>query len=81
MIFLSETMEEFDQEPAQKKATNFAKYTGMAFQMLATIGVITFIGYKIDESRASDQMIFTAVFGLLSVLIALYQVVKTVKKG
>jgi ATP synthase protein I len=31
-----------------KNTTNFIKYSGMGFQMLATIGIFAFAGYKID---------------------------------
>jgi len=63
-------------EPKEKKSTNFVKYTGMGFQMLATIGVFAFAGYKIDQYRNSAQMIFTALLGLLGVIISLYQVIR-----
>ena len=36
-----------------KETNNFARYSGIAFQMLATIGLFTFIGYKIDEYKGS----------------------------
>ncbi|MBY0543324.1 MAG: AtpZ/AtpI family protein [Sphingobacteriaceae bacterium] len=63
-----------------KEASNFAKYTGVAFQMLATIGLMAFIGYKIDENRGSKQQIFTAIFGLIGVIVSLVQVVRSLNK-
>lgn len=48
----------------------------MGFQMLATIGVFAFAGYKIDQYRNNDKMIFTALLGLLGVIISLYQVIR-----
>ena len=65
----------------KKQATNFAKYTGIAFQMLATIGVLSFIGYKIDEHRESSKLIFTAILGLIGVVFSLYQVVRSLKNN
>ena len=67
-----------DKQP-KNQATNFAKYTGIAFQMLATIGLLSFIGYKIDEHRESAKMIFTAIFGIIGVVISLIQVVRSLK--
>lgn len=64
-----------------KEASNFAKYTGVAFQMLAIIGIMTFIGYQIDENRESKQQIFTAIFGLIGVVISLIQVVRSLTKN
>lgn len=59
-----------------KKATNFIKYTGIGFQMLATIVVFAFAGYKIDTYRNSEKLIFTALLGLCGVVISLYQVIR-----
>lgn len=64
-----------------KEASNFAKYTGVAFQMLAIIGIMTFIGYKIDENRQSKQQIFTAIFGLIGVVVSLVQVVRSLNRN
>jgi F0F1-type ATP synthase assembly protein I len=63
-----------------KKTANWAKYSAIGFQMFATIGVITFIGYKIDEYKKSETYLITAFFGLAGVGIALYQVIKQVTK-
>ncbi|RZL45132.1 MAG: AtpZ/AtpI family protein [Pedobacter sp.] len=68
-----------DDQP-KKQATNFAKYTGIAFQMLATIGLFTFIGYKIDEHKESGKLIFTAILGLVGVIISLIAVVRSLSK-
>jgi len=59
-----------------KKTTNFIKYSGMGFQMLATIGVFAFAGYKIDEYRNSHSAIFTAILGVIGVIVSLFQVVR-----
>ena len=59
-----------------KKATNFVKYTGIGFQMLATIGIFAFAGYKIDNYRNSEKLIFTALLGLSGVIISLYQIIR-----
>ncbi|MCX2478814.1 AtpZ/AtpI family protein [Pedobacter sp. MC2016-15] len=59
-----------------KNTTNFVKYTGMGFQMLAVIGLFAFAGYKIDTYRNSDKFIFMAILGLIGVIISLYQVVR-----
>ncbi|MES2417193.1 MAG: AtpZ/AtpI family protein [Bacteroidota bacterium] len=63
-----------------KQANNFAKYTGVAFQMFATIGLFTFIGYKIDSYRTHKQPIYTAILGLLGVIVSLYMVVRSLTK-
>lgn len=60
----------------QKNTASFVKYSGMGFQMLATIGLFAFAGYKIDASRNPDKLLFTAILGLIGVIASLYQVVR-----
>ena len=67
-------------EEKNKLASSYIKYSSIAFQMLATIGIMTFIGYKIDSYRESNQPIFTALFGLLGVVISLVQIIRSLKK-
>ena len=68
-----------EKDDTGKQANNFAKYTGIAFQMLATIGLFSFIGYKIDEHRESSKLIFTAILGIIGVIISLVQVIRSLK--
>lgn len=74
-------MNNTERNPNKKLATNFAKYTGIAFQMLATIGLFCFIGYKIDQNRDNSKMIFTAIFGLVGVIISLISVIRSLNKN
>ncbi len=67
-------------EDEKQAARNYVRYTGIGFQMIAVIGLFTFIGYKIDQSRDSSQPLFTAVLSLIGVCIALYQVIRSLKK-
>ena len=64
----------------KKDVNNFAKYSSISFQMLATIGVFAFIGYELDEYQHTKAPIFTAIFSLIGVIISLYQVVKQLNK-
>jgi hypothetical protein len=69
-------------DDAGKQANNFAKYTGIAFQMLATIGLFTFIGYKIDENQSQNKSTYAALLGFLGVVVSLYMVIRSLtKKG
>ena len=65
----------------EKQANNFAKYTGMAFQMLATIGLFTFIGYKIDEHQGQGNFTYAAMLGFLGVVSSLYMVIRSLTRG
>lgn len=74
-------LEEENDKPLYKRGSNYIKYTGLAFQMLATIGVFSFIGYKIDEHYKNDNFIVTAIFGIVGVGASLYQVVRSLNKN
>lgn len=67
-------------DPKNKPTPNYIKYSGIAFQMLATIGVFVFIGYKIDEHQGIENFLFTAVFGIVGVAASLYQVIRSLNK-
>lgn len=74
-------MENPKEEDTKKKVNAAAKYSAIGFQMIITIGLFTFIGYKIDDYRNSETRLITAGFALLGVGIALYQVIKQVTKN
>ncbi|MCR8558669.1 AtpZ/AtpI family protein [Mucilaginibacter sp. BJC16-A38] len=63
----------------EKPANNYIKFTGMGFQMIATIGLFTYAGYKIDESAHHATKWVTAVLSLVGVFVSLYLVIRSVK--
>ncbi|TFF40757.1 AtpZ/AtpI family protein [Mucilaginibacter psychrotolerans] len=63
-----------------KEAGSYAKYMGLAFQMIAIIGIFTFAGYKIDESAGHTTKWVTAALSLAGVFASLYLVIRTVGK-
>lgn len=68
------------EDPQSRKTfNNYVKYSGIVFQMLAIIGVFAFIGYKIDEHRQSKQPLITAGLSLIGVVVAFYQVIRSLK--
>ncbi|MCD0486801.1 AtpZ/AtpI family protein [Pedobacter sp. MC2016-14] len=69
-------MEEQPEKSPKKPIHSYIRYSATGFQMLATIGIFTFAGYKIDEYRGSEKLIFTALLGLIGVIASLYQVVR-----
>ncbi|MET4081452.1 hypothetical protein ABIB40_001398 [Pedobacter sp. UYP30] len=73
-------MENKKEEEQGKKMGNLAKFSAIGFQMIATIGLFTFIGYQIDEHRESRTPIITAGFALVGVAISLYQSIKQATK-
>jgi hypothetical protein len=67
-------------EPQQNRALNgYAKYTGLAIQMMVIIGGMAFAGYKIDEALGHSLQWVTAVMALFGVFASLYLVIRAVK--
>ncbi len=61
----------------QKKRllNNYARYSGIAFQMLAIIVIGVFAGFKLDQWIHSKP-VFTIILSILSVILAIYSVTK-----
>lgn len=60
-------------------ANSIAKFTGVAFQMAAIIGLFAFAGYKIDQAANHATKWVTAILSLIGVCISLYIVIKSLK--
>ncbi|TWR23862.1 AtpZ/AtpI family protein [Mucilaginibacter pallidiroseus] len=70
---------EQNQNSGGKGVNAYAKYTGLAFQMIIVIGVFAFAGYKIDEATGHDVKWVTAALSLVGVFVSLYLVIRSVK--
>jgi hypothetical protein len=69
-----------EEEPGLAKGgNNYVKFTGLAFQMIAIIGIFTYIGFKIDTSENHQTKWVTALLSLIGVFISLYTVFKSIK--
>ncbi len=55
---------------------SFARYSGLALQMVVIIVIMTFAGVKLDERRATETPVFTILLSLLGVFAALYTALK-----
>ena len=55
---------------------SFARYSGLAFQMIAIILVGVFGGIKLDEIVKWEFPVFTLVLTLVSVIASMYYAVK-----
>lgn len=67
-----------EKRPTKTSLGNYAYFTGIGFQMLAIIGIFTYIGYRIDRSRGSETPLWTALFALAGVCISIYTVIRAV---
>ncbi|WP_353777071.1 AtpZ/AtpI family protein [Winogradskyella sp. 3972H.M.0a.05] len=63
----------------QKKQLNtYARFSGIAIQMFAIIGIGTFIGVKLDEKFPNDHKLYTVILSLLSVILAVVFVIRRI---
>ncbi|WP_461451136.1 AtpZ/AtpI family protein [Mucilaginibacter sp.] len=58
---------------------NYVKFTGLAFQMIAIIGVFTYAGHRIDKADQHQTQWVTALLSLIGVFISFYTVFKSLK--
>ena len=63
-----------DQE--NKGMKDFARYSGMAFQMIAVILVTTWGGIELDKLAKFNTPVFTIILSLLGVFAAIYTAVR-----
>ena len=60
------------------RISSYAKFSGVAFQMIAIIGLGTYGGVKLDEKYPNKHSLFTIILSLASVAMAMYYVIKQV---
>ena len=68
------------QNSKKKQFNDYAKYSSIAFQMLAIILVGVFGGIKLDEFLKTKFPVFTVILTILSVVLAIYFVIKDLIK-
>jgi F0F1-type ATP synthase assembly protein I len=68
-----------DSEPGAS-ANSYAKYTGIAFQMLAIIGLFAFIGYELDKYFKNQTQWITALSCVIGVCLSIFQTIRQLRK-
>jgi F0F1-type ATP synthase assembly protein I len=63
-------------KPLNKGLDNFARYSGLAFQMIGIIVLTAFGGVKLDKLTGWKTPVFTIVLSLLGVFAAIYFAIK-----
>jgi F0F1-type ATP synthase assembly protein I len=54
----------------------FVRYSGIAFEMLAIIGIFTFVGWKLDRWLQNKFPVFVLIFSLSGIGLGIYVAVK-----
>jgi len=57
---------------------SYARFSGIAFQMIAIIGLGVYLGIKLDEKYPNKYQLFTITLSLFSIGVALYSVIRQV---
>lgn len=71
------------EKPSQrlnKQLSGYAKYSTIAFKMIAIVVLGTYGGVKLDDALALDFPIFTLVCALAAVALAMYVIIRDVSK-
>ncbi|HEX2967973.1 MAG TPA: AtpZ/AtpI family protein [Bacteroidales bacterium] len=77
MATQQESQKKKDRKRLQGKNLNdFARYSGMAFQMFAIIFITAWGGNKLDKLSDNKTPVFTIILSLLGVFAAIYTVLK-----
>ncbi|MGJ8591409.1 MAG: AtpZ/AtpI family protein [Aquaticitalea sp.] len=58
--------------------SSYAKYSGIAIQMFAIIGIGSFIGVKLDEHYNNDGNLWTIILSLSSTILAIVYVIRRI---
>lgn len=66
-----------NQKP-EKQLNTYARFSGLAVQMVAIIGVGTFIGYKLDENYPNERNLFTLFGALSSVITSIIYIIRRI---
>ncbi len=64
----------------KKSLNDYAKYSSIAFQMVAIILLGTYLGVMIDDWLNINKPVFTLLFSVISVVLAIYYVIKDLIK-
>ena len=63
-----------------KQFNNYLKYSGLAIQMVVTIGVMAYIGLKIDQWLGIKFPAFLLLFTFLALGLLIYRLIKSVEE-
>ena len=62
--------------PPNKGLKDYARYSGIAFQMIVIILITTWGGIKLDKLAGFSKPVFTIILSLLGVFAAIYTAIR-----
>ena len=66
------------QSKKENSFNSYAKYSAIAFQMFAIIGIGSFLGVKIDEYYGNQNKLWTIILSLGSTILAVVFVIRRI---
>ncbi len=60
------------------KLNSYARFSGIAIQMFAIIGIGTYTGVKLDEHFPNKHNLYTVILSLLSVVLSIVFVIRRI---
>ncbi len=70
-----------DKDSKKNSAQYFARFSGLAFEMLGIIALGVLGGNKLDQFREADFPLWTVILSLLAVFASLFLVINDVLKN
>ena len=68
------------QAQKQESRNSYLKFSGLAIQMVVTIGLMTYLGFKIDGWLELKIPVFLVVFSMSSLIGFIYILLRTTNK-
>jgi F0F1-type ATP synthase assembly protein I len=68
-------------KPSSDNKNLVFRYAGLAFQMMASLGLGVFAGYKIDQWTGWRVPVFLIIFSLLALALILWQIIKDTRRN
>jgi F0F1-type ATP synthase assembly protein I len=65
---------------SQSQLNTYIKYSGLAFQMIAVLGLAVWGGMKLDEAMGNDFPAFMIIFALLAFTASLIVTIRSLPK-
>ena len=59
---------------------NYIRFTTLGFQILVTVGIGVVAGQWLDHKFPNKNSIYTVVCSLVMIMVAMYQVIRTLKE-
>ncbi len=72
-------MAETHDNETKKQRNTYLKYSGLAFQLLGSIGVFGWLGYKLDQYLGLQFPAFMLLLGFLAFGAVMWQVYRSIK--